>query len=74
MTTRYMHLLDGKPAFFDEDDGEIYFRGHYHHSKPLTGSLRQIKREQTLSHNNRLDRMGHVNSHRLDYVRVKTDD
>lgn len=50
MTTYYMHLLDGKPAYFDRDQVCFMMRGGFTRAKQtLCVSLKQIRSEQKRS-------------------------
>ena len=45
----YMHLMDGKPAYYDKEDKAIYFINKYHKlqaSDILCHSLGVLKRQQ----------------------------
>lgn len=44
MKTMYMHTMDGRPAYFDEDTQELYFVSN--RPFPLAKDLKQIRKEQ----------------------------
>ena len=46
-----MHIMDGRPAFFDKEDKCIYFSDHIDLEK-LPKYLHQIKKEQEIEKQN----------------------
>jgi len=46
MKTYYMHTINGKPAFWSENDGQICYMNVYGKASLLSESLRQIRLEQ----------------------------
>lgn len=72
MATKYMHLIDGKPAAFDVENGYIFYRDHYRPAQPLAGSLRQIRREQKIDIEGRKKILGdNYEAADLGYVFIK---
>ena len=52
MKTYYMHTINGKPAFWSEDDGQICYMDAFGKASLLSESLRQVRLEQkaTIAH------------------------
>ena len=46
MKTYYMHTINGKPAFWSENDRQICYMSFYGKASPLSESLWQIRLEQ----------------------------
>jgi len=57
MVTKYMHTIDGMPAYFEEG-GQICHMAHYGKANPLADSLKQIRREQKTSVKYRCEELG----------------
>ena len=45
----YIHTLNGKPAYFNETEKQIYHHSCFRNNVRPAGSLKQIKEEQILA-------------------------
>ena len=49
MTTKYMHLINGEPAFYTAEQQQICFWVRYGPAPEMAESLKQIRKEQKAS-------------------------
>jgi len=69
MATKYLHTLDGKPAYFD--GWQIVFATKFGKAAPMAESLQQIRKEQTLTVRNRERKFGvEKMSFKYEYTRI----
>lgn len=67
----YLHLMDGKPAYYDKQDRCIYFMNKYHKlTNVLCTSLEQLRRQQKQSEKTRAALHIDSSSWDMDYQRI----
>lgn len=69
--TIYIHTIDGRPAYFSEPDGQIVYVCHYDRAAKPAHSLKQIRKEQKITKENR--KKWGFNDNDYGYKRYKID-
>lgn len=59
MKSKYMHTLDGQPAYFDPKEKQIFFAGlAKHNAVRLVGSVNRIQHDEKTSAETRMAKYG----------------
>lgn len=71
----YLHLMDGKPAYYDKQDRCIYFMNKYHKMDGgvLCTSLKQLRHQQQVSEKTRAALHIDSSTWDMDYQRLPVE-